>query len=218
MIKTKNKNGDASKKLRNGPIMEIVESVPGAEGSLWWERSVKDVGLQPGVKERGSYGWWEGLKCDRSVHLHVRLYLQYTLAQPRWRCTEDLTGWVWYDAWPALTHRHENKHKTRSLPNDPVLRYIHNLFFKIKLAATLRDSRLGCNPHRSLWRQWWRHNSEIIRDREKRRPSPPWNPLSYPLAKTASLYDNFCKTGNDVIYDVIICVQDGNSKNGSREF
>ena len=38
-----------------------------------------------------------------------------------------------------------------------------------------------CNPHRStttfanleitsLWRHWWRHNSETIRDREKRRP------------------------------------------------
>jgi len=28
------------------------------------------------------------------------------------------------------------------------------------------------------------------------------------MVKTASLYDNFCKTGNDVIYDVIIWVQD----------
>ena len=33
------------------------------------------------------------------------------------------------------------------------------------------------------------------------------------MVKTSSLYDNFCKTGNDVIYDVIIWVQDGNSKN-----
>jgi len=32
----------------------------------------------------------------------------------------------------------------------------------IELAATLRGSRPGCNPHRSLWRQWWRHNSETI--------------------------------------------------------
>ena len=31
----------------------------------------------------------------------------------------------------------------------------------------------GCNPHRSLWRHWWRHNSETIRDREKRRPPRP---------------------------------------------
>ena len=32
------------------------------------------------------------------------------------------------------------------------------------------------------------------------------------MMKTAPLYDNFCKTGNDVIYDVIIWVQDGNCK------
>jgi len=32
------------------------------------------------------------------------------------------------------------------------------------------------------------------------------------MVKTASLYDNFCKTGNYVIYDVIIRVQDGNCK------
>ena len=46
--------------------------------------------------------------------------------------------------------------------------------------ATMVHSR-GCNPHRStttfanleitsLWRHWWRHNSETIRDREERRP------------------------------------------------
>jgi len=32
------------------------------------------------------------------------------------------------------------------------------------------------------------------------------------MVKTASLYDMFCKTGNYVIYDVIIWVQDGNCK------
>ena len=40
----------------------------------------------------------------------------------------------------------------------------------------------------------------------------PHEILSYPMVKTASLYDNFCKTGNDVIYDVIIWVQDENCK------
>jgi len=30
-----------------------------------------------------------------------------------------------------------------------------------------------CNPHRSLWRHWWRHNSETITDREKRKPPRP---------------------------------------------
>jgi len=83
----------------------------------------------------------------------------------------------------------------------------HNL----KLVAMLHGSRQGCNPHSSLWCHWWRHNSETIREREKRRPPRPWNPLSYPMVKTASLYNNFCKTGNDVIYDVIIWVQDRNS-------
>ena len=36
--------------------------------------------------------------------------------------------------------------------------------------------------------------------------------MSYPIVKTASLYDNFCETGNYVIYDVIIWVQNGNCK------
>ena len=46
--------------------------------------------------------------------------------------------------------------------------------------ATMVHGR-GCNPHRSmttfanleitsLWRHWWSHNLETIRDREKRRP------------------------------------------------
>jgi len=37
------------------------------------------------------------------------------------------------------------------------------------------------------------------------------------MVKTASLYDNFCKTGNYVIYHVIIWVQDGNCKKMVRE-
>jgi len=37
------------------------------------------------------------------------------------------------------------------------------------------------------------------------------------MMKTALLYDNFCKTGNDVIYDVIIWVQDGNCKKMAQE-
>ena len=37
------------------------------------------------------------------------------------------------------------------------------------------------------------------------------------MVETATLYDNFCKIGNDVIYDVIISVQDGNCKKMARE-
>ena len=39
---------------------------------------------------------------------------------------------------------------------------------------------------------------------------------SRPGVESASMYDNFRKTGNDVIDDVIIWVQDGNCKNGSN--
>jgi len=38
---------------RDGPVTESVELVLLLEGSLWWEeRFVKEVGLEPGVKER----------------------------------------------------------------------------------------------------------------------------------------------------------------------
>ena len=42
---------------RNGPVVKSVESVLRLEGSLWWERFVKEVVLEAEVKERGSYGW-----------------------------------------------------------------------------------------------------------------------------------------------------------------
>jgi len=37
------------------------------------------------------------------------------------------------------------------------------------------------------------------------------------MVKTASLYDNFCKTGNYVIYDIIIWVQDEKCKKMARD-
>jgi len=44
---------------RNGPVIKCVGSVLRLKESLWWERFVKDVGLEPWVKERGNYGWWQ---------------------------------------------------------------------------------------------------------------------------------------------------------------
>ena len=38
---------------RNGPVVKSVESVLRLERSLWRENFVEE----PGVKERGSYGW-----------------------------------------------------------------------------------------------------------------------------------------------------------------
>jgi len=54
MKKTKNKkNRDAQKKRTSH---KAAESVLRPKGSLWWERFMKKVGLEPGVKERWSYG------------------------------------------------------------------------------------------------------------------------------------------------------------------
>jgi len=52
---TRNKNPRCSEK--NGPVMKSVESVLRSEESLWLERYVKEVGLEPGVKEGRNYGW-----------------------------------------------------------------------------------------------------------------------------------------------------------------
>ena len=41
--------------------------------------------------------------------------------------------------------------------------------------------------------------------------------FSRPEVQSASLYDNFGKPGNYIIYDVIIWVQDGNCKKMARE-
>ena len=38
------------------------------------------------------------------------------------------------------------------------------------------------------------------------------------MVKTASLYNNFCKTGNYVIHDVLIWVQDGIAKMSRENF
>jgi len=57
---------------------------------------------------------------------------------------------------------------------------VGNYKYRTSGYATMVHSR-GCNPHRctttfanveitSLWRHWWRHNSETIRDRQKLRP------------------------------------------------
>jgi len=44
---------------RNGLVITSVESVLMLEGSLWWEIFVKDIRLEPGVKEGGNYVWLE---------------------------------------------------------------------------------------------------------------------------------------------------------------
>jgi len=71
--KQKNKHRGAQKKRS---VIKSVELVLGSKGSPWWERFAKEVGRQPGVKERGSYRWWElwadiVRKCGRSMSRQV---------------------------------------------------------------------------------------------------------------------------------------------------
>jgi len=90
-----------------------------------------------------------------------------------------------------------------------------NFSLYIELAATLRGSRPGVQST-SLIMTSTRKLQEIEKNGDH---LAPWNPLSYPMVKTASLYDNFCKNGNYVIYDVIIWgFKMEIAKNGSREF
>jgi len=51
MKKTK-KNKQKPKMLeRNGPVTKSLDSVLRPEESVWWERFVEEVGLEPGVEE-----------------------------------------------------------------------------------------------------------------------------------------------------------------------
>ena len=97
-----------------------------------------------------------------------------------------------------------------------VMKLQRKLSFYRKLAAIryVVHGR-GCNPHRStttfanleitsLWRHWWRHNSETIRDREKRRPPRAMKSSELANDENRIALRQFCKSGNDVI--------DGNCK------
>jgi len=61
--KRKNSNEETKKQNKNrGPqkkrsVIKSVEFVLWPKGSPWWERFAKEVGCQPGMEERGSYGW-----------------------------------------------------------------------------------------------------------------------------------------------------------------
>jgi len=76
----------------------------------------------------------------------------------------------------------QNRKSTWAETNTTIIRTLLSQMNTIKASgyATMVHGR-GCNPHRStttfanleitsLWRHWWRHNSETIRDREKQRP------------------------------------------------
>jgi len=57
----KKSNEETKKKTelfrRNGPVIKSAESVLWPEESPWWETFMKEVGFEPRLKERWSYGW-----------------------------------------------------------------------------------------------------------------------------------------------------------------
>ena len=94
--KTKNEENTTEMLRRNGPVIKWVESVLRPEGSLWWERFVEEVVVEPWVKEIRSYGrcyvvdhktqvpgytpltqrpWKTKLDQKSSAQSHFRLYI-----------------------------------------------------------------------------------------------------------------------------------------------
>ena len=61
---------------RNGPVVKSVESVLRLEGSLWGERFVEEVGLEPGVKERALPTICQN-RANNSCKFFVQLKLFY---------------------------------------------------------------------------------------------------------------------------------------------
>jgi len=96
----------------------------------------------------------------------------------------------------------------------------YDIFLTIKLAAILRWFTAGGAIRialRQLSQTCKLRHYDVITRKLYGDHLAPGNPLCYPMLKTASLYDNFCKTGNYVIYDVIIWVKDGNCKKMARQ-
>ena len=73
---------------------------------------------------------------------------------------------TWIQQWfPVIFPVHAFYHNQNAVPSFQECLLNHRLRYVVH--------GRGCNPHRSLWRHWWRHNSETVRDREKRRPLRP---------------------------------------------
>jgi len=96
---------------RNGPVIKSVESVLRPEGSWWWERYVKEVGIELGVKERGSYGWWEWWVDtvrnrrvrDRGTEMRLTERTRKLIPESRWGVPKGVIsytqrGWCWWSS------------------------------------------------------------------------------------------------------------------------
>ena len=78
---------------RNGLVIKSAESVLRPEVTLWWERFVKEIRLEPGVKERGSYGWWEWWVDGVRLRRGRSMKRQVKTERLEWGCRRELESW-----------------------------------------------------------------------------------------------------------------------------
>jgi len=94
------------------------------------------------------------------------------------RCTHPQL--VTHPSTKRARHRVTSLININALPLSQAATSVCSLIMFTSSYVTMLHGR-RCNPHRStttfanleitsLWRHWWRHNSETIRDGEKRRP------------------------------------------------
>ena len=80
---------------RNGPVVKSVESVLRLEGSLWGERFVEEVGLEPGVKE------WNLNPSSHSATTDMGQKLGWGLCPFGGGGAGSLLNTVWPGPWPT---------------------------------------------------------------------------------------------------------------------
>ena len=130
---------------RNGPIVKSVESVLRLEGSLWWERFVKEVDFDAGVKERGRYLWWEWWvgrvrRCGRSMNRQDRD------RGAEMRLTERTRKW-----YTCTYHGHLHYYPGCQCR---LLRYkTYFIHFTNQIATSPINKRRGPTPQRTSYRQ-----------------------------------------------------------------
>ena len=146
---------------RNGPVIKSVELVLRLRGNLWWKRFLKEVGLEPGVKERGSYGWWEWW-VDSQLHEQ---------ASQRQRDWNEVDGQLPHDSscGDVVTQTVDVQESlSRNFATDSMLNLIAKEFWKIRSpfgrvaamvtvtdAVLLRDRR-SWDACLSFWHHWAR--------------------------------------------------------------
>ena len=91
---------------RNGPVIKSVESVLRPGGSLWWERFVKEVDLEPEVKE----GW-----MARVLNLQAIDHKQASQRQRDWNKVDGENYEVDSKDKVRHTKRNDQLHVTRMM-------------------------------------------------------------------------------------------------------